>query len=163
MVSSMSISKRLPEVWNLRCLHCRGALTSDTSGLACAGCSRQYPIIAGIPLLVSEPIEYLRSELELLNRAVRDGKRRRGMLDKGGRDTGLTKASLDRHRDVIDAELARAATFLSLLEPVAKMLEGGPGSSAESRGVGGSGWVFVSFVRYVLRRWAGTTELEVAD
>src|SRR5258708_33088225 len=139
MVSSMSISKRLPEVWNLRCLHCRGALTSDTSSLACAGCSRQYPIIAGIPLLVSEPIEYLRSELELLNRAVRDGKRRRGMLDKGVLDTGLTKASLDRHRAVIDAELARPATFLALPEPAAQMLEGAPDNSAVARGVGRCG------------------------
>src|SRR5947208_1795844 len=98
MNPTMTISTGLSEIWNLRCLHCQGALTSDTSSLACASCGRQYPIIAGVPLLVSEPIEYLRSELALLNRAVRDGKRRRDMLDKGGRSSGLTTASLERHR-----------------------------------------------------------------
>ena len=159
----MAIFEGLSEVWNLRCLHCRGALTSDASSLACAGCGRQYPIIAGVPLLVSEPIEYLRSELELLNRAVRDGKRRRDMLDTGGQDTGLTKASLDRHRDVIDAELARAATFLALLEPAAKLLEGAPNSSAESRSVRRSGWDFNSLFPYLLRDWTGTTELQAAN
>ncbi len=159
----MSISEGLSEAWNLRCLHCRGALTSIASSLACAGCGRQYPIIAGIPLLVSEPIEYLRSELELLNRAVRDGKRRRDMLDKGGRDSGLTEVSLDRHRDVIDAELARAATFLALLEPAAKMLEGTPDSSAQSRNVKRSGWVFDSLLPYLLRDWTGTAELQAAN
>ena len=84
----MSTSEELSKAWNWRCLHCRGALTSDSSSLRCTACGRQYPIIAGIPLLVREPMEYLRSELTLLNRAVRDTTRRRDALDKNGCGTG---------------------------------------------------------------------------
>ena len=131
--------------------------------MTCAGCGRQFPVIAGIPLLVSEPIAYLRSELALLDRAVRDAKRRRDALDKSGLDTGLTKVSLDRHRDVIDCELARAATFLALLEPAAKALETMPDNSADSRGVRRSGWIFDSLLPYLLRDWTNTAELQAAN
>ena len=148
---------------NWRCLHCREALIPDSSSLACAGCGRQYPVIAGIPLLVSEPIAYLRSELALLNRAVRDANRRRDALDKSRGETGLTTASLDRHRDVIDAELARAATFLALLEPAAKALEMMAEDSADSRGVRRPGWIFDSLLPYLLRDWTNTAELQAAN
>ena len=131
--------------------------------MRCTACGRQYPVVDGIPLLVSEPMEYLRSELALLKHAVRDGKRRRDLLEKGGRDTGLTKASLDRHRDVIDAEMARATTFLALLEHAAKMLEAMSGSSADARGARRSGWVFDSLLPYLLRDWTGTAELRTAN
>jgi len=159
----MSTSQQLSAAWNFRCLHCRGALTSDPAGLECAGCGRQYPVVDGIPLLVSEPMDYLRSELALLNHAMHDGKRRRDLLDRGGRDTGLTKASLDRHRDVIDAEMARATTFLALLEPAAKALEATPDNSADARGARRSGWVFESLLPYLLRDWTGTAELRTAN
>src|SRR3954469_10014144 len=102
----MSDFGELTAAGSLYCPHCRGALTTDGLGLHCRECHRTYPVIAGIPILVSEPVEYLRSEVALLNRAMRDAKRRRAMLEKSGRDPGLTKTSIDRHRDVIDAELA---------------------------------------------------------
>src|SRR3954465_5792760 len=103
----MPISEELTAAEALRCLHCRAPLASDPLGLRCRECQRIYPIVAGIPILVTEPIEYLRSEVALLNRAARNAKRRGAMLDKTGRDPGLTKATIDRHRDFIDAELAR--------------------------------------------------------
>ena len=82
---------------------------------------------------------------------------------KAGGDTGLTKASLDRHRDVIDAEMARATTFLALLEPAAKALDAVPNSAADARGVRRSGWVFESLLPYLLRDWTGTAELRTAN
>ena len=163
IVLEMPIYEELAAAHILRCLHCRESLTSVASGLRCLACDRKYPIVAGIPILVDEPIEYLRSEVAFLNRAVRDAKRRRAMLDKSGRDPGLTKASIDRHRDVIDAELARAATFLALMEPVAKVIEAMPVGSAESRGARRSGWTFDSLLPYLLRDWTGTAELQAAN
>jgi len=145
----------------LRCLLCRGSLTSVTLGLHCPECGRTYPLVAGIPILVAEPVEYWRSEVALLNRAARDAKRRRAMLDKSGQDPGLTKTSIDRHRDVNDAELARVTTFLKLMDPVARVIEAEP--PAESKAARRSGWVFDSLLPYLLRDWTATPELQAAN
>ena len=151
---------RKEPVW--RCLHCRGPLTLEAFDLSCPGCGKRYPVIAGIPILVSDPAGYLRSELALLTRASRDGRQRRDSLDTIGREAGLPKASLDRHRDVLDAEIARAETFLALLEPVAKALEGLSDNAVESPSARRSGWAFDTLLPYLLRDWTNTSELEAA-
>lgn len=151
------------EVRTLRCLDCGGALTPNSSSLRCDGCGSTYPVVAGIPILVKEPIDYLRSQIALLNRASDDAKRRRAELNASGRKAGLTDAALDRHRDVIDAELARASMFRTLLEPAAKMLEGMPECSAESRVGRRAGWSFDALLPYLLRDWTSTPELEAAS
>jgi SAM-dependent methyltransferase/uncharacterized protein YbaR (Trm112 family) len=148
-------------IW--RCLHCRGPLTSDATGLNCPGCSKRYPVIAGIPILVSEPAAYLRSELAPLTQVTRDAGQRRDLLDRMGRDGDLPKASLDRHRDVLDAEVAQAETFLALLEPAAKALEALAENAGESLGARRSGWPFDALLPYLLRDWTNTTELEAAS
>jgi len=157
----MPDSEELTAAGTLCCLHCRGSLTPVTLGLHCPECGRTYPLVAGIPILVAEPVEYLRSEVALLNRAARDAKRRRAMLDKSGQDPGLTKTSIDRHRDVNDAELARVTTFLKLMDPVARLIEAEP--PAESKAARRSGWVFDSLLPYLLRDWTATPELQAAN
>jgi SAM-dependent methyltransferase len=64
---------------------------------------------------------------------------------------------------VIDAEIARAETFLALLEPAAKALEALADSAEESLGVRRSGWTFEALFPYLLRDWTNTSELEAAN
>jgi SAM-dependent methyltransferase len=84
------------------------------------------------------------------------------MLDIIGRDAGLPKISLDRHRDVLDADIAQAETFLGLLEPAAAALKALAGGAGESLGVQHSGWAFDTLIPYLLRDWTNTSELETA-
>lgn len=148
-------------IW--RCLQCRGPLTSDAFGLRCPDCHKQYPVIAGVPILVSEPAGYMRSEIAMVDRAACDARLRRDILDKIGRDAGLPKESLDRHRDVIDTEIARAETFLALLKPAAEALETLAENEGESLDVRRSGWAFDQLFPYLIRDWTNTSELEAAS
>jgi SAM-dependent methyltransferase len=147
-------------IWG--CLHCRGLLATDAQGLRCVGCRKLYPVIAGVPVLVSEPIAYLRSELDSLARAYRDASQRREMLDSG-HDAGLTPVSLARHRDVINAEIAQIEVFLALLEPAAGVLQQIGETAEETLGVRRSGWAFDGLIPYLLRDWTNTSELEAAS
>jgi SAM-dependent methyltransferase len=148
------------QLW--RCLQCRSSLTADALGMHCLGCGKHYPVIVGIPILVSDPAAYLRSEIALLTRASLEGRQRRDSFDRIGPETGLTNASLDRHRDVLDAEIARAETFLALLEPAAEVFETLNDSAGQSLGARRSGWTFDSLFPYLLRDWTNTSELEAA-
>jgi hypothetical protein len=47
------------KIW--RCLYCRDPLISGGLGLRCSGRGRQYPMVAGIPLLVRRPTDYFRA------------------------------------------------------------------------------------------------------
>jgi len=47
-----------------RCPSCRGPLTSDSTGYACRGCQRRYPIICGIPDFRLFPDPYISFEDE---------------------------------------------------------------------------------------------------
>jgi SAM-dependent methyltransferase len=163
IVRGMITSEEPRKEPNWRCLYCRGPLTMNALGLRCPGCGKQYPVIAGIPILVSEPAGYLRSELALLTRASRDARQRRDLLDRTGRDVGLPTVSLNRHRDVIDADIAQAETLLALLEPAAKALEALADSGDESLGARRSGWAFDTLLPYLLRDWTSTAELEAAN
>jgi SAM-dependent methyltransferase/uncharacterized protein YbaR (Trm112 family) len=148
------------DIW--RCLQCREPLAADALALRCAACGALYPVIGGIPILVKEPAAYVRSELAALARASRDAKQRWEILDKSRDDAGLTAASLARHRDVIDAEIAQIATFLALLEPAAEALSGLDGRAPERMRRRRAGWTFDALFPYLLRDWTGTAELEAA-
>src|ERR1700722_8673506 len=87
-----------------QCLHCRAALDAHQDGLHCPACGKHYPIVCGIPVLVSEPVDFLRSELALLTESARNAAGRREQLDKFGEGAGLTSAARERHRDVLSAE-----------------------------------------------------------
>ncbi len=117
-------------------------------------------MIAGIPILVREPAGYLRSELELLAQTSRDAERRRDSLDKVGTDAGLPGVSLDRHRDLLNAEIAQAETFLALLEPT---VAGMGADSSEALGARPSGWTTEALLPYLLRDWTSTAELEAVS
>jgi SAM-dependent methyltransferase len=135
-------------------------LTADALDLRCSGCGKRYPVILGIPILVRDPAAHLRSNIASLTREFVEGKQRRDSFDRIGADTGLTNASLDRHRDVLDAEIARAETFLALLEPAAKILEAFNDSAGQSLDAQRSGWTFDSLFPYLLRDWTNTSELD---
>jgi SAM-dependent methyltransferase len=159
MITPEEPSKRL---W--RCLHCHDPLISNGVGLHCSGCRIQYPVIVGIPILVKEPARYVRSELASLRRASRGGKQDREQFDRIMRDAGLTNVTLERHRDVTEAAIARAKTFLSLLAPASKTLEALPPEEvAGTPRVRHAGWSFDNLLPCLLRDWTNTPELEAAN
>ena len=159
MVTAIETGK--DRIW--RCLHCRGPLASDPLGLSCHGCGKRYPVVGGIPILVGEPARYLHSEIILLACASRDARVRRDLLEGTGRDQGLPEVSLARHRDVLDATIARAETLLVLLEPAAKALQALPDAAGESLGAWRSSWEFNSLFPYLARDWTNTSELEAMN
>ncbi len=110
-----------------------------------------------MPILVREPEVYVRSELEALRRTAEDGRRRQDVLGHVAREAGLPGASLDRHRDIVAAEIARAQALLALLEPSARALGDG---AAKSPGARTAGWTVDALLPYLLRDWTGTSELE---
>lgn len=146
--------------WTWRCLHCRSPLAADARGLNCTACGRQYPIVAGIPILVREPAGYLRSELALLTRTSHDARWRLDSLDRVGRDAGLPEASIHRHRDLLNTEIAQAETFLELLQPAAEALGDDTGEAQAART---SGWTTDALLPYLLRDWTSTSELEAVS
>src|SRR5271169_3191052 len=148
------------EMW--RCLHCRGPLTSVGLGLRCTGCGRQYPVVAGIPLLVREPRDYFRAECTSLIQAAREARQRRDLLDRGEPYSGLAETALERHRDVLDVEAAQAETLLALIEPSIPVLEALADHAGESRVVR-PGWRFDTLAPYLLRDWTNTSELQVTN
>jgi SAM-dependent methyltransferase len=146
-----------------RCLDCHDPLISNGVGLHCSSCRIQYPVIMGIPILVKEPVRYVRSELASLSRASRDGKQHREQFDQIGRGAGLTNVSLERHRDVTEAAMARAKRFLTLLEPARKTLEALPTEDVGTPRVRHPGWSFDNLLPCLLRDWTNTPELEAAN
>ena len=148
------------EIW--RCLHCRGRLTSGGLGLTCAGCGREYPVVAGIPLLVREPRDYFRAERASLIEAAREARQRRDLLDRAEPYSGLADAALERHRDVLDVEAAQAETLLALLEPSVPALEA-LADHADKSPVVRQGWRFDRLTPYLLRDWTNTSELQVTN
>jgi SAM-dependent methyltransferase len=149
--------QRAPKDWSWRCLDCHGSLDPGASSLHCSGCGRCYPALLGIPILVRDPLGYVRSELTSLTRAVDNTRRRRDRLERNGRDAGLSDVSLERHRDVLETEIARAETLLGLLEPAAQALGDQAG---ETLGARRSGWTVDALFPYLLRDWTSTPELE---
>ena len=139
------------------CIKCRGRLTADAHSLRCAGCAGQYPVIADIPILVRDPGRYLRSELALLTHTLQHSRERRDLLDRIGRDLGLPDASLDRHRDVIGAEIAVIEMFLGMLESAAQTVGD---AEADPLSLRRSGWTVEALLPYLLRDWTSTSELE---
>jgi len=117
-------------------------------------------VIAGVPILVRDPVGYLRSELGSLDHAFLDAERRKKWLEKVGRELELPNITLDRHRDVADVQSARLEMFRSLLEPARKVLETLGDAPGESPGVRRKGWTLESLIPYLLRDWTNTSELE---
>ena len=146
-----------PKDWPWRCLHCHGSLAPDACSLDCSVCGRRYPALSGIPVLLRDPLGYLRSELASLTRSIQNARRRRDSLYRTGRDAGLSEISLERHRDVIGAEIGQAETFLGLLEPAAQWVGDQAG---EPLGARRSGWTIDALLPYLLRDWTSTPELE---
>ena len=78
-------------------------------------------------------------------------------FDRTGRDAGLFEIALERHRDVIGAEIAQAETLLGLFEPAAQAVADQAG---EPLGARRSGWTVDALLPYLLRDWTSTPELE---
>jgi len=153
----MAVDGEARHGWTWRCLECHGTLASDGIGLRCADCGKEYPVISGIPILVREPSEYLYSELASLKRVSREARQRRQVLETSGSEAGLSEVSIDRHRDIIDAEIARAEAFLALLEPAVAAQANDPGRSLGART---SGWTLEALLPFLLRDWMNTPELD---
>jgi len=112
--------------------------------------------------LVRDPSEYLRAELASLDRARRTAAQRLRSIEKEGAKAGLTESSLNRHRDVLNTDIARANAFLAILEPARTALASFPpeqNRAAAKR----SGWGFDSLFPYLLRDWTDTEELRNAS
>src|SRR3954470_14585446 len=89
------------------CLRCSAALETNPGAFVCQACGQRYPVVQGVAVLVHDAIGYLRSELASLDRARRSAIQRRRWIEKEGPNSGLTEASLRRHADVLDTEIAR--------------------------------------------------------
>jgi hypothetical protein len=152
--------QRAPNDWSWHCFHCHGSLAAEPSGLSCSDCGRVYPTLSGIPILLRDPLGYVRSELASLTRTLHSAQGRRDSLDRTGREAGLPEKSRERHRDVIETEIARAETFLGLLEPAAQGLDD---QAEESLGARRSGWALDALLPYLLRDWTNTPELEAVS
>jgi SAM-dependent methyltransferase len=147
------------EIW--RCLHCRGGLSSGVI-LKCLDCGKQYPVVAGIPLLVREPANYFRAQCASLIEVARNARQRKDRLDQIDPYASLPNAALERHRDVLSVEAAQAETLLALLEPQAWALESSAESARELQ-VLRPGWGFDTLTPYLLRDWTNSTELQVTS
>src|SRR5271169_4687694 len=146
-----------PEDWSWRCFYCHGSLVREASGLHCSGCGRRYPTFSGIPILLRDPIGYVRSELTSLTRALHNARHRRDKLERSRRDAGLSDVSLERHREVFEAEIARAETLLGVVESATQALGEQAEETLDTRR---SGWTVDALFPYLLRDWTSTPELE---
>ena len=147
--------------WDWHCLSCSGPLQRNVETFTCRECGRQYPIVQGIAVLVHDPVGYLRSELSALDRVRSGAMQRRRWIDEEGQNSGLTEASLTRHANVLDTEISRVETFISMLEPTRDRLASIQ-STQQSGTAGGTGWGFDALFPYMLRDWTGTQELRSA-
>ena len=82
---------------------------------------------------------------------------RREVLETSGSAVGLPEVSIDRHRDIIDAEIARADAFLALLEPAAAAHAD---EFRRSLSAPPSGWTLEALTPFLLRDWMNTPELD---
>src|SRR5262249_52604247 len=114
-------AKEDEKIW--ACLHCRGPLTSGRLGMNCRRCGKEYPVVAGIPLLVRQPDEYFRAECISLSSRAREVRQRRESIGRIDPYADLPRAALERHRDVLSVVAAQAESLLALLEPSAPALE----------------------------------------
>ena len=139
------------------CLYCRGELSSGDLVMHCGGCGKQYPVVAGIPLLVRDAADYLHGQRGSLMSAGRAARRRRDLLDEDGVAAGWPAATLERHRDVSVTEAAQAEALLGLM--------GTPGSETgiddDPDGIQAvrPGWDVATMMPYLLRDWSDTPEL----
>lgn len=145
-----------------RCPSCSNDLHPNAEGFGCKGCGQQYPTVQGVALLVRGPIEYLRAELTSLDRARRTAAQRLRSIEKEGPKAGLTETSLNRHRDVLNTDIARGNAFITILEPARAALASFP-AEQEKAAAKRSGWGFDSLFPYLLRDWTGTEELRNAS
>jgi SAM-dependent methyltransferase/uncharacterized protein YbaR (Trm112 family) len=139
------------------CLYCREPLSSSERMLCCGACGKQYPVVAGIPLLVREPVSYFQAERAALLSAAREARRRRELLDGDGIYAGLPEPSRERHRDVSEIQEAQAEALLALIETPG--LEPKPGDSADGMQAMRPGWNFETMLPYLLRDWSDAPEL----
>ncbi|HET6183393.1 MAG TPA: methyltransferase domain-containing protein [Acetobacteraceae bacterium] len=137
--------------WAWQCLHCRAPLAGCATGFRCSGCKRDYPVVAGIPLLVNAPAAYLASGCASLRRALKVAERR---CDRA--DATLPEIARARHREVAEAEIARLKLFLGLLGPSCAEADT-PAQAAAGRQA--QGWPLDALVPYLMRDWTGTAEL----
>ncbi|MGE3784911.1 MAG: hypothetical protein AB7H71_19470, partial [Alphaproteobacteria bacterium] len=132
-------------------------LRSSGSAFCCDACGRQYPVVAGIPLLVREAASYFQGQLAALREAAREAGRRRTLLDDERIVAGWTEASLERHRDVAETEAAQAETLLALIETPGSRT--GLADDPDGTHAVPPGWTFETMIPYLLRDWSGAPEL----
>src|SRR5579863_2593387 len=114
-----------------RCLECRASLTQNGTGFDCGACGRHYPIVEGVPILVADPYGYLVDEIDVVKSVLLDGSRRRNAVETLARDLGLSETSVERIRDVVDTDVARAEAFFALLKPALELIETRAGGKKE--------------------------------
>jgi SAM-dependent methyltransferase len=151
-MATMTQSRVLKESGMWKCLRCGGALTRGETRLTCPA-HHEYPVVAGVPLLVREPLHYFSTQRAALLRIIDDIRLRRDALDIDPY-AGLAEATRERHRDVLSVEAAQTEIFLALLDPGAPLFEAPPAEAQVVR----SGWAFDTMVPYMLRDWTGTPE-----
>src|SRR5215467_13335384 len=137
------------------CLRCSERLEPNAGSFLCRACGLQYPVVQGVAILTRDPLGYLRAELAALDRARQGAMQRRRWIEREGRESGLTEASLRRHADVLDTEIERVEVFRALLGPTRDMLASITAEQYQSA-ARASGWGFDALFPYLLRDWTGT-------
>lgn len=128
------------------CPGCRRALDvgSAQEAIACAGCQRVYPRVAGIPVLLPNParqLELWRGQLGLLQER---GQRTRSALLEAAGEAQLSPLTRARLRALGDAVQDQVSDVASVLSPAL----GGPAPAA-----GGLPRGVVEYIGYLYRDW----------
>lgn len=149
-----------------QCVLCCARLKADESGhLACAVCGASYPVIAGVSVIVLDPLGLLILQSEQVADNLSFAQAQEHLV-AALREADASDASISSLQRAFDASVANRRVFLEHFGPVEHYLEprrGKEGPLALFTSYP-NGWPLDRYLPYFYRDWNGTSEAaEVAQ